>query len=386
MAGEKLLFDLRRMQIEHLKNNTRELEMTKHVSLLQIAPDQLINLRKTGECFIALPEKLFDLDQPGQYLRRIKSVSVTLPCVTGPYTTINATLTLQKQSTRMTHELTGGGNGYPSSVDGDGFPNDGRFLTSSPAQVIALSTGREDTGVFELNLHDERYLPFEGQGAISLWHLELPRDTNHFDLSTLSDVVMHLRYTARYEPDNSPDSFRRKAHDAAFAPPRNGLQLLSARTEFPDAYAKLFAPTGTDQRLQLALGPEHFPYILTSQQITISSVRAILLFTSGQTYADYAAMPANQRLKAHLGFTPNDGTMPTTTPLFTSVDSVLGGVPVAAQTLSGSIGAMTLGFVEADIHATPLLEKLETVATTTHSRLNRDKIDDILILVAYSIA
>jgi hypothetical protein len=255
-------------------------------------------------------------------------------------------------------------------------------LTSSPAQVIALSTGREDTGVFELNLHDERYLPFEGQGAISLWHLELPRDTNHFDLSTLSDVVMHLRYTALYEPVN----LRGKAHEAVFSTARNGLQLLSARTEFPDAYAQLFAPTGTDQRLQLALGAEHFPYILPSQHITISSVSAILLFTSDQTYSDYTAMPAAQRLKAHLGFTPNDGTMPTTAPLFTSVDSVLGGVPVAAQTLSGSIGAMTLGFVEADIHATPLLEKVETVGATPHSRLNRDKIDDILILIAYSVA
>ncbi|MBK9227461.1 MAG: hypothetical protein IPL67_10515 [Ignavibacteria bacterium] len=37
------------------------------------------------------------------------------------------------------------------------------------------STGQNDSGVFELNFRDERYLPFENTGAISSWRLELPR-------------------------------------------------------------------------------------------------------------------------------------------------------------------------------------------------------------------
>ena len=47
-----------------------------------------------------MPEEFFDMDCPGHYFRRIKSVAVSIPCVTGPYTSINCTLTLLKSSIR----------------------------------------------------------------------------------------------------------------------------------------------------------------------------------------------------------------------------------------------------------------------------------------------
>ena len=47
-----------------------------------------------------LPEALFDADHPGHYLRRLKTVSITLPSVTGPYTSVNCTLTLLSNSVR----------------------------------------------------------------------------------------------------------------------------------------------------------------------------------------------------------------------------------------------------------------------------------------------
>ena len=53
-AGDKLLLDLRRLQAEHLHRHTRELELIKHVSLLQLDPAALVRLRKTGTCFINL--------------------------------------------------------------------------------------------------------------------------------------------------------------------------------------------------------------------------------------------------------------------------------------------------------------------------------------------
>jgi len=37
--------------------------------------------------------------------------------------------------------------------------------------------------------NDERYLPFEGSGAVSQWRLELPTDVPQFDHDTISDVV-----------------------------------------------------------------------------------------------------------------------------------------------------------------------------------------------------
>jgi hypothetical protein len=50
--------------------------------------------------------------------------------------------------------------------------------------------------MFETNLCDERFLPFEGAGAISTWTLSLPTNRS-FDYATISDVILHMRYTAR---------------------------------------------------------------------------------------------------------------------------------------------------------------------------------------------
>ena len=41
---------------------------------------------------------MFDLDYPGQYMRRIKTSLLTIPGVTGPYTGVHCRLTLLEQS------------------------------------------------------------------------------------------------------------------------------------------------------------------------------------------------------------------------------------------------------------------------------------------------
>ena len=59
-------------------------------------------------------------------------------------------------------------------------------------QSIVTSSGSNDTGMFETNLRDERFLPFEGAGAESTWKLELPATFRQFDYDTVSDVILHL--------------------------------------------------------------------------------------------------------------------------------------------------------------------------------------------------
>ena len=56
--------------------------------------------------------------------------------------------------------------------------------------------------MFALNFFlDDRYFPFEGTGAVSSWVLDLPPATNPgIDLATIDDVVIHVRYTAKYDP------------------------------------------------------------------------------------------------------------------------------------------------------------------------------------------
>jgi hypothetical protein len=102
LSGDRLLLALGQLEDAYHRRNRRELEITKSVSLRLTDPAALINLKATGTCEFSLPEALFDADFPGHYLRRIKSVSVTIPCVAGPHTSVNATLRLLKNKTRTT--------------------------------------------------------------------------------------------------------------------------------------------------------------------------------------------------------------------------------------------------------------------------------------------
>jgi hypothetical protein len=257
LAGEKLYLDLKRMELSYHELHARELEITKHVSLLQLDPLALLRLKLEGQCEIELPEWLFDMDHPGHYMRRIKTVSLSIPSVTGPYTSVNCTLTLLKGTIRMEKTFS---EGYAKKTTSD----DIRFMESSgAAQSIVTSSGQNDSGLFEVNLRDERYLPFEGAGVISTWRLELPKDFRQFDYGTISDVILHIRYTAR----DGGDQFRDKAIGAVKAlfpdPAATSsvplMRLFSLRYEFPTEWAKFKAATAPAS-LTLTLRSEHFPY------------------------------------------------------------------------------------------------------------------------------
>jgi hypothetical protein len=191
LAGEKLLFDVKTMEMAYHDLNQREYELTKHVSLLQVDPLALVQLRATGTCSFTLPEEALDLDCPGHYFRRIKSVALTLPCVVGPYTSVNCTLTLQKSTIRVSTDVPNGK--YASQGSDDSRFND----YYGTVQSIVTSSAQSDSGLFEANLHDERYLPFEDMGiAGSEWQLTLSSDAPQFDFDTITDVVLHVRVKA----------------------------------------------------------------------------------------------------------------------------------------------------------------------------------------------
>ncbi|GAA3249872.1 neuraminidase-like domain-containing protein [Dactylosporangium siamense] len=195
LAGEGLRLALNQMEKAYLDGNVRPLQCTKTVSLAQLDPIALRDLLETGECVFHLSEKLFDDDYPGHYARRISSLAVTIPAVTGPYQNLHATLTQLANQVVLRPD--------PNAVD---FLLGGTTATLPPAgvlrtdwrvnQQIALSHGLGDTGVLD-TAGDGRLLPFEGTGAVSTWRLRMPPQSNHFDFDTVSDVIVTLQYQAR---------------------------------------------------------------------------------------------------------------------------------------------------------------------------------------------
>ena len=273
LSGERLYLDLKRMDTAYLDKNKREYEITKHVSFMQLNPMALLLLKETGECEVNVPEALLDMDFPGHYLRRIKSVSLTIPCVTGPYSTVPCTLTLLNHSVRHNSNVSGN---YARDIEND----DSRFIDSFGAiQSIVTSSAQNDSGMFETNLRDERYLPFEGAGVISTWRVELPSEYRQFNYDTISDVILHIRYTAR----EGGGIFKTSAIKNIGGLVKNAeaagsVRLFSVRHEFPSEWAKFKSQTpAANQRFELAitLRPEHFPFWSQGRLNNIVSVEIV---------------------------------------------------------------------------------------------------------------
>jgi hypothetical protein len=281
LAAEGLSLDLRRLELAYAESRRREYELVRHVSVNQLDPLALVRLRETGSCEITIPETLFDLDCPGHYHRRIKRVSMSIPAVTGPYTSVSCALSLLRSSVRTV-------------TTGDPYArreNDSRFVDYAGAiETIVTSNGHEDDGLFD-SPPDDRPLPFEGAGAISTWRLELPEKYRQFDYDTIADVVLHLQYTAR---EGGPQ-LRSKAvgavDDLVEAGGSGMARLFSMRLEFPSDWARFTANQEGRSALTFTLRDDHYPYWLRDRRIEPSSVTLLARGPEGAASIEVLAGP-----------------------------------------------------------------------------------------------
>ncbi len=281
LAAENLATDLHRMDNAYLQRNVRERELTTHLSLARLDPIALTELRMSGRCVIQVPEAMFDIDHPGHYFRRIKSLSVTVPCVVGPYSSVPMKLT---QTSNRIRVETGSRTGSPppevssrAFAYGENPDGDSRFRYNvGSIQSISLSRGQDDAGLFNMNFDDERYLPFEGSGVIGTYVLELPQKMQSFDYGTISDVVLHFRYTAR---DGGSalrslvaDSLREQLNVLALNAGRIGLfQAFDLRRDKPNLWNQLTTAGSTS----LEITAEDLPYFTSGHAVEISGMRLI---------------------------------------------------------------------------------------------------------------
>ena len=288
LAGEKLELGLRALERKYMTSMCREYELTKHISLRQMAPFAFLQLKTGEECELEIPEWWFDLDYPGQYMRRLKQVSLSLPCVTGPFTGVHCRLQLLSSKVRVRPLLppppecccatprpaieTPGPS--PSRFNDNTtqslaiqdprpapknrkaecvkcscgpnakrLPEDPYVLhahhTTSSHMAIATSTGTADPGIFDASLEGARYLPFEFAGAASRWRISLPTQTNTFSLDSLSDVVMHVTYTSR----EGGTELRRAAEGAVCGRSvGDGVRFVDVKGDMGEAYRDAFGP------------------------------------------------------------------------------------------------------------------------------------------------
>ncbi|MCB9685982.1 MAG: hypothetical protein H6738_02860 [Alphaproteobacteria bacterium] len=269
LAGERLRLDLERMDQAYLDLDQRELELTRHVSLARLDPIALAQLRTGGECWFEVPEALFDLDCPGHWFRRLTSVALTAACVTGAQGQVNLRLTLHESTLRVRADL----DAVEASVHA--YPS------------VVTSTARQDSGLFDPSRSQPRYLPFERLGAASRWHLAFANpDHRQLDWNSVTDVVLHLQYTARDGGETFRDAVLAALPDA-LAGLRGGFATvdgtvaaservvvgLSARRDDPDAwYAAQQAASGS---LTLSVGVDRLPWFAVGRDPRVARVHVL---------------------------------------------------------------------------------------------------------------
>jgi Tc toxin complex TcA C-terminal TcB-binding domain len=355
-AGEELAHELRKLDAAYLKKNSRRYEVTKHVSLAMLDPAQLIALRETGACQINIPELVFDLDFPQHCNRRLKAVRLTIPCVAGPYTSVSATLTLLNSRVRM-----------PGSPPTSGSWEGTDIVSFAGTPAIATSSGQSDSGMFELNFRDERFLPFEGAGAISDWRLELSGkwpvsgetlDLAPFDFDTISDVILHLSYTAQDGGELFKGAtLERIAQFDAWLP--NHLQrLFSLRQDFPDVFHRLLNPAGSAADPEsFEIDDSRFPFFVAGKTLNLNG--------NSTVYVKFKDESSASSISLELGI---NGTSITT----------WGAMP------GGTTAGSKLRAASLPLSGDP--RRRWTVALTSPDVLDRSKIEDIMLLLNYVVS
>jgi hypothetical protein len=156
--------------------------------------------------------------------------------------------------------------------------DDTRFTdTLVGGEAVVTSSGQNDSGLFETALRDERYLPFEGSGAVSTWQLELPDEFRGFDYASIADVVLHVRYTARDGgtelKDAAKDSLRQALNAVQRMAGSEGLaRMFSLRQDFPTEWYRLTHPSNglVASSVSIAIAKSSFPLLFAGAGVRIT--------------------------------------------------------------------------------------------------------------------
>ena len=178
----------------------------------------------------------------------------------GEPTTPNAILTQLSHKTVLRPDAVGGE--VPARPEGEPARRP-CAATGAPRQQVALShvqAGEENNGLFRLNLDDDRYLPFEGTGAVSTWRLQL---TGRRSVDDPGHAGRRLAHRPVHRRGRRPGVHQRGEGHAQAVLGRSATS--TSRREFPDEWAEFLGGDGDE--LVLPVSADMFPN-MAGRQIT----------------------------------------------------------------------------------------------------------------------
>jgi receptor-binding and translocation channel-forming TcA subunit of Tc toxin/ABC toxin-like protein len=341
-GSARLLQDIAQLDQYAFQTNQRKLQLTKTISLAQMAPAEFQRFRETGVIAFATPMALFDRDFPGHYLRLIRRVRTSVVALVPPAQGIHATLSTP---------------GVSRAVIGANYRT---VVVRRDPQLVALSSPRDATGLFELDVQSELLLPFEGLGVDTTWELRMPRAANPFDFTTIADVLITIDYTAL----DSQDYRRQLLQSSTFAAPISADRPFSFRYQFADQWYDLHNPAQTAKSMIVRFTTERADFPPNLDDLMIQQV---VLYFASNISAPFEVQDVG------LTFTPQGG-------------QLIGGhqqtVNRVISTRTGSAapnwmpmkGQTPLGEWELDLSGDPNIQNL----------IKQEEIGDILLVITYS--
>ena len=218
-GSARLLQDIFRLDQHAFETDRRKLHLSQTFSMAQVAAYELEQFRQTGVLTVATPQSYFDRDFPGQYLRLIRQVSVSIIALVPAGRGLRATMSASGVSRAV--------------VSRDSFET--VTLRREP-EMIAFTAPINANGLFVLEPEGALLRPFEGMGVDTVWQLHLPKAANLFDYRGIADVLLTIEYTALESPEYRDQVIR--SLDRSFS----GDRSISLRDQLPDVWFELSNP------------------------------------------------------------------------------------------------------------------------------------------------
>ncbi len=241
-GSARLLQDIYQLDQHAFETNKRKLQLVENFSLARLFPYEFQRFRETGVLPFATPMSLFDRGFPGHYLRLIKRVRVSVVGLIPPTEGIRASLRAAGVSRVVIGNIV-----YRITE------------VRRPSEMIAFTSPRNATGLFELQPENELLLPFETMGVDANWELQLPKAANRFNFDAIADVIFTMEYTALHSED-----YRRQVIQE-LSRTFSAERAYSFRQDFPDLWYDLHQPEALidensgDIHAQFTIEQFHFP-------------------------------------------------------------------------------------------------------------------------------
>ncbi|HST21597.1 MAG TPA: neuraminidase-like domain-containing protein [Blastocatellia bacterium] len=339
-GSARLLQDIYQLDQYAFETDRRKLQLSRVVSLAQLAPVEFQRFRETGVITFATPMGFFDRDFPGHYLRLIKQVRTSIIALIPPTLGVRATL-----STTGTSRVIIGGDVFQ-------LVNVSRGLES-----VALSSPFNATGLFELNPQPDMLLPFEGIGVDTTWEFRLPKASNPFDYSTIADVLITIDYTAMNSYEYRQQVIQQL--DTSISIDR----AFSFRHQFADAWYDLNNPDQTATPMVVRFQTQRADLPPGIEDLRIQHV---VLYFVRQAEASFEVNVSHLRFTEESGMMAGGGA--------TSIDGIISTRRGNAGSWIPLIGKTPTGQWELALPNTEEMKK----------RFKDEEIENILLVLSYS--